>query len=100
MTTESPDPCPINAGTEAGAASSTALERLRNDLRLLLSPGRVGEFDHIELAEVIGTPRNSETLNILSVAVLAEGRPDVGDAEQEEFLTGRIRIDGFKDWAF
>jgi hypothetical protein len=76
-------------------------EKLRDDLRFLLAPGRIGEFDHIELIEVIGTPRGRATINVLSVAVLAEGRPGVGDAEQTECLTERIgRIEGFKDWSF
>ncbi len=86
--------------TKAGAGTAVAFEQLRDELRVLLSPGRVGEFDHIELTEVIGTPPKSATLNVLSVAVLAEGRPDVGDAEEMERLTGRIRIDGFKGWSF
>jgi hypothetical protein len=77
-----------------------AIQRLRNELRFLLSPGRVGEFDHVELIEVIGTPPRAGTLNVLSVAVLAEGRPDVSATEKGQFLTGRIRIDGFKDWSF
>lgn len=77
-----------------------AFQRLRDELGFLLNPGRVGEFDHVELTEVIGTPHKGATLNVLSVAVLAEGRPDVGDAEEMERLTKRIRIDGFKGWSF
>lgn len=76
-------------------------EKLRAELSCLLTPGRIGEFDHIELTEVIGTPRGGATINVLSVAVLSEGRPAVGDAEQTERLTERIGgIDGFKDWSF
>jgi len=76
-------------------------EKLRAELRCLLTPGRIGDFDHIELIEVIGTPRGGETINVLSVAVLSEGRPAVSDAEQSERLTERIgRISGFKDWSF
>ncbi|KAA0124278.1 hypothetical protein CIW48_08090 [Methylobacterium sp. P1-11] len=76
-------------------------EKLREELRFLLTPGRIGEFDHIELIEVIGTPRGGTTINVLSVAVLAEGRPHVGDTERTECLTGRIgRIEGFRDWSF
>lgn len=76
-------------------------EKFRADLSYLLTPGRIGEFDHIELIEVVGTPRGEATINVLSVAVLSEGRPAVGDAEQAERLTERIvRIDGFKDWSF
>lgn len=78
-----------------------SFEKLRDELRFLLTPGRIGEFDHIELIEVIGTPRGGATINILSVAVLSEGRPRVGNAEQTECLTERIgRIKGFKDWSF
>ncbi|WP_156381541.1 VPA1262 family N-terminal domain-containing protein [Aurantimonas sp. Leaf443] len=76
-------------------------EKLRAELSCLLTPGRIGEFDHIELIEVIGTPRGGATINVLSVAVLSEGRSAVGDAEEAERLTERIgRIDGFKDWSF
>ncbi len=100
VTAEMPEVSPPTTGGEAGAASAAAFERLRDEFRLLLSPGRVGEFDHIELTEVIGTPREGAPVNVLSVAVLAEGRPDVGDAEQTQFLTGRVQIDGFKDWTF
>ncbi len=57
----------------------------------------MGTFDHIE---VIGTPRGGSPLSVLSIAVLAEGRPDVAENEQTQFLTGRIVIDGFKDWSF
>lgn len=75
--------------------------KLRKELSLLLASGCIGEFDHIELIEVIGTPRGGSPINVLSVAVLAEGRPDVCDAEQTEHLTERIqRIEGFKDWSF
>lgn len=76
-------------------------KKMREDLRFLLTPGLVGDFDHIELIEVIGTPREGKTINVLSIAVLAEGHRGVGDAEQTECLTGRIRhIEGFKDWSF
>lgn len=76
-------------------------EKLRDDLAFLLAPGRIGEFDHIELIEVIGTPRGGATINVLSIAVLAEGRPEVADTEQTESLAGRIgRIEGLKDWSF
>ncbi|MCA0343183.1 MAG: hypothetical protein LCH99_26075 [Proteobacteria bacterium] len=78
-----------------------SFEKLRDELRFLLAPGRIGEFDHIELIEVIGTPRGGPTINVLSVAVVAEGRPGIGDAEDTECLTKRIgRIEGFKDWSF
>jgi hypothetical protein len=76
------------------------LGQLRDKLRFLLSPGRVGDFDHIELLEVIGTPHKGATINVLSIAVLAEGRPDVGNAEKMKSLTGRIQVDGFKGWSF
>ncbi|WP_152027258.1 VPA1262 family N-terminal domain-containing protein [Brucella pituitosa] len=76
-------------------------EKLREELGFLLTPGRIGEFDHIELIEVIGTPRGGAPINVLSVAVLAEGRPDVGESERTQSLTGRIQqIGGFKDWSF
>lgn len=74
---------------------------LRAEVRLLLAPGNIGEFDHIELLEVIGTPRGGATINVLSIAVLSEGRPDVAETERPEYLTERIgRIDGFRDWSF
>lgn len=75
-------------------------EKLRTELGFFLEPGRIGEFDHIELIEVIGTPRGQTTINVLSVAVLAEGCPEVGYTEPTESLTTRIKIDGFKDWSF
>ncbi|WP_431266842.1 VPA1262 family N-terminal domain-containing protein [Dankookia sp. P2] len=76
-------------------------DKLREELAFLLAPGRIGAFDHIELIEVIGTPRGGATINVLSVAVLAEGRPNIGDTERPERLTERIgRIDGFRDWSF
>ncbi|MFC7694846.1 hypothetical protein ACFQY5_40145 [Paeniroseomonas aquatica] len=76
-------------------------EKLREELAFLLAPGRIGAFDHIELIEVIGTPRGGVTINVLSVAVLAEGHPNIGDTERTERLTERIgRIDGFRDWSF
>ena len=77
-----------------------AITRLRGELRSLLTPGRVGEFDHIELTEVIAMPRGHQPFNVLSVAVLAEGRPNVGNAEEAVFPVRRIRIDGFRDCPF
>ncbi len=75
--------------------------QLRAAVRFLLAPGNIGEFDHIELLEVIGTPRGGATINVLSIAVLSEGRRDVAETERPEFLTERIRrIDGFRDWSF
>ncbi len=76
-------------------------KKLREELNFLLTPGLIGKYDHIELIEVIGTPRGETPINVLSVAVLAEGRPHVSDTERTEYLTGRIgRIGGFKDWSF
>lgn len=75
--------------------------KLRNELSTLLKPGLIGEFDHIELIEVIGTPQGGRTINVLSIAVFAEGRPQIGDVEETQYLTKRIgRIGGFKDWSF
>lgn len=76
-------------------------EKLREELAFLLAPGRIGVFDHIDLIEVIGAPRGGTPINVLSIAVLAEGHPDIGDAERTEYLTERIRqIDGFRNWSF
>jgi hypothetical protein len=100
MTTDTPERLPPGPKTQIRATSAESFDRLRASLRNLLSPGNVGNFDHIELTEIVGTPRGGPTLNVLSVAVFQEGRPDIGDGEQTQFLTGRIRIDGFKDWVF
>jgi hypothetical protein len=86
---------------ESGPRAIMTFQKLREELGSLLVPGRIGTFDHIELIEVIGTPRGGATINVLSIAVLAEGRPDIGNTEQTERLTERIgRIDGFRDWSF
>ncbi|MBL0404040.1 hypothetical protein JKG68_08700 [Microvirga aerilata] len=88
------------SGTETAKASVPDVAHWREELRLLLHPGNIGQFDHIELTEIIATPRGARTLNVLSVAVLAEGRPDVGKVEQTQFRNLQIRVDGFKDWRF
>jgi hypothetical protein len=75
-------------------------EQLRDELRTLLRPGLVGEFDHIELIEIIGTPRKGKACNVLSVVVLSEGNPAVTDREETQLIGSRISIDGFKDWSF
>ncbi len=74
--------------------------RLREELSRLLRPGMLARYDHIELNEIIATPKRARPLNVLSIAVLGEGRRDVKDAEQTQMLTGRITVEGFKDWSF
>lgn len=87
--------------TEYYSGVIVCFEKLRAELSILLEPGLIGEFDHIELIEVIGTPRGGRTINLLSIAVFAEGRPQIGDVEEPQYLTKRIgRIGGFKDWSF
>lgn len=74
---------------------------LRQRLRQLLAPGFIGNYDHLELVEVIAfRPESSIPINILSIAVLSEGRPGVGQSEKTEFLIGRRKIDGFRGWSF
>jgi hypothetical protein len=87
-------------GAVGGGRNAVAFEQLRDEVRSLLRPGLIGEFDHIELVEIIGTPRGGETLNVLSVVVLSEGRADVADGEKPQFLGPRIFIDGFRNWSF
>lgn len=77
-----------------------AFRRLRSELQPLVANGLVGEFDHVELTEVIGTPRGGTPLNVLSIAVFSEGHPQVADDEVQQFLTGRISIEGFRNWTF
>lgn len=89
-----------SASDRRAESVTAAFARLRQQLRPLLEPGRVGRFDHIELTEITATPRGGQPLNVLSLAVLAEGRADVGEAEPPQFPIPRIRIDGFRDWAF
>ncbi|PYD71918.1 hypothetical protein CFR74_12420 [Novacetimonas hansenii] len=72
---------------------------MRIELEKLLVGGFVGQFDHIELIEVIGTPPKSPSINVLSIAVLGEGRR-LDDDERPQFLTGRIAIEGFPGWSF
>lgn len=77
-----------------------AIARWRQELRVLLSPGRIGDFDHIELTEIVATPRGGRTFNVLSIAVFAEGRPGVGEAEETKWLSPRISIEAMKDCSF
>ena len=100
MTSRTPEVHMHSSGAEPRVELAAAVTRWREELRSLLSPGCVGDFDHIELTEIIATPRGGRTLNVLSVAVLAEGRPGVAKSEQTKWLTPRIPVDGFKDWCF
>ncbi|QIP36770.1 VPA1262 family N-terminal domain-containing protein [Komagataeibacter rhaeticus] len=50
--------------------------------------------------EVIGTPKNSKTLNIISIAVLKENIATEDTVGKQNFLTKRFKIEGFKDWTF
>lgn len=75
-------------------------ERLREEVNRLTRFGLIAEYDHIELNEVIATPKGGKPLNVLTLAVLGEGRSEVGDAEPTEMLTGRIAVEGFKGWSF
>lgn len=76
------------------------LHDTRARLRALSAPGLFGDYDHVELIELVGTSKGGKPLNVLSIAVLSEGRPDVGEAESHEFLGQRVKIDGFKGWSF
>jgi hypothetical protein len=75
------------------------LQTARVELERLLTGGVVGEFDHIELIEVIGTPTKKSSINVLSIAVLGE-KGHLSGNERPEFLTGRITIEGFSGWSF
>ncbi|GAA0283255.1 hypothetical protein LNAOJCKE_1564 [Methylorubrum aminovorans] len=99
MSTGAPEPTsPVfGRGTEIVTAE---FARLRQQLVPLLEPSHVGRFDHVELTEITATPRGAQPLNVLSLTVLSEGRADVGEAEPPQFPIPRIRIDGFRDWAF
>lgn len=79
---------------------SAGWERLREKVNQLTRPGLIAEYDHIELNEVIATPKGGETLNVLTIAVFGEGCPEVGNAESTEMLTGRVIVEGFKGWSF
>ena len=82
------------------ASREVMIEQLRAQLDLLLEQGLIGDFNQVEVVEVIGTQRGARALNVLTVAVLAEGSPADRPADEPEFLTGRIAIDGFRDWSF
>lgn len=74
---------------------------LRQKLKQLLAPDFIGKYDHIELVEIIAyRPGKTVPINILSIAVLSEGCPNVGPSENTEFLIARQKIDGFPGWKF
>ncbi|WP_146074026.1 VPA1262 family N-terminal domain-containing protein [Methylobacterium sp. 190mf] len=98
MTAGALEPIPSPSTQLDGRGAAYA--RLREQLRPLLEHGRIGQFDHVELIEITATPRGAQPLNVLSLAVLAEGRPDVSDADRPQFPIPRIRVDGFRDWSF
>lgn len=79
---------------------AVTFQDLRGRLRDLLRPAVIGDFDHLEVVEVVGTPPDGPTCNVLTVAVLAEGDASVGSAERSRFLTGRIAVDGMRGWSF
>ena len=75
--------------------------KTRETLRQLLRPGFIGVYDHIEVVEVVATPRGGRTLNIFSIAVLGEGVTNLGTTGQPDVQPIKPkRIDGFKDWRF
>jgi hypothetical protein len=91
---------PPARGERVETSASIAITRLRGELRSLLVTGRVGNFDHVEMTVVFAMPRDHQPFNVLSVIVLAEGRPDVGDAEPMNYPIPRFRIQGFKNCFF
>lgn len=78
----------------------TSFMTMREDLRDLTLNGRIGDFDHFELTEVIATPKGRPARNVLSVVVLGEDLRPADRLEKPEFMTPRIRVEGFKDWGF
>lgn len=92
-------PIPTELNGHPGDLTSMYAQ-LREQLRPLLEPGRIGSYDHIELIEITATPRGGQPLNVLSLAVLSEGRPDVEEVERPQFPIPRIRVEGFRDWTF
>ena len=75
------------------------INALREALAELVNEGRIGNFDHLEVVEVVATPPGAATRNVLSIAILGEGYPQP-DIPEKPKLSGRIKIDGFKGWSF
>lgn len=77
-----------------------SFDRFREALQATLRPGVAGDFDHVELLEILATPRGGQPHNVFSIAVLGEGRPEPDAKLAPEFLTGRVALRGVKDWTF
>ena len=90
----------MSANTQLDNERAASWERLREKVGRLTRPGLIAEYDHIEVNEVIATPKGGETLNVLTIAVFGERCKKVGNAEPTDMLTGRITVEGFKDWSF
>jgi hypothetical protein len=74
------------------------IESWRKQLDGLLHKGAVGDFGGIEFTEIVATPPDRQTLNVITVAVLSEGLPV--PAVGHSFLTGRLKVGGFPKWSF
>ncbi|MBY5485188.1 hypothetical protein E0H36_18590 [Rhizobium leguminosarum bv. viciae] len=72
---------------------------LSEQIESLSQPGLIAFYDHVEIAEVVGTPKGGRPLNVFTVAVLSETAGD-RHLDSNPTFNGRIRIDGFKDWSF
>jgi len=73
---------------------------LRQTLQLLLQPNVIGTFHHFEVIEVVGTRRQFQPCNILSVAVACEANQTVNVNANAVFQPLSVQIDGFRDWRF